>query len=166
MGCEIQSAKFLPHFVASLEDPNRPAGQFSFLLLAALIERNGSFFRRVVLPVTEGNGPHTQKHFEHDVRLLLHEVYDTLNTPNIVNSNLILSNRSLCSFKYLLTLLPCLSFLRTFRVSLLSVSVYFRNFCSTGNTFNPVNAQLNLICQLLALLGDQPFLHVRKIGVK
>jgi hypothetical protein len=109
--------KFLPHFVASLEDPNCPVGKFIFLLLAALIERNGSIVCRFVLPVIEGNGPHTQKHSEHDVRPLFHAVYDTLNTPNVVNSNLILSNSSFCGFKYLLTLL--FHFSGFFRVSFL-----------------------------------------------
>jgi len=37
------------HFVASLEVPNRPVGQFTFLLLAALIERTGSIVCRVEL---------------------------------------------------------------------------------------------------------------------
>jgi len=72
--------------VASFEDPNCPAEQFTFLLLAALIERNGSIVCRVVLPVIERNGPHTQKkHSGHDVRLLFHVVCDTLKSPNAVN---------------------------------------------------------------------------------
>ena len=121
--------------MASLEAPNSPVGQFTFLLLTALIERNGSIVCRVVLPVIEGNGPHTQKHSEHEARLLFHTVYDTRNTPNVVNSNLILSNSSFCGFKYLLTLISRLSFLRIFRVSFLSLSVYFSKRCPTGNAF-------------------------------
>jgi hypothetical protein len=31
---------------------------------------------------------------------------------------------------------------------------------------NPLNAELNLICHLLALLGAHPILHVSKIRVK
>jgi hypothetical protein len=31
--------------------------------------------------------------------------------------------------------------------------------------FNPLNAQLNLICHLLALLGAHPILHVSRIKV-
>jgi hypothetical protein len=32
--------------------------------------------------------------------------------------------------------------------------------------FNPLNAELNPICHLLALLGAHPILHIRRIGVK
>jgi hypothetical protein len=32
--------------------------------------------------------------------------------------------------------------------------------------FNPLNAELNPICHLLALLGTHHILHVRKMGVK
>jgi len=32
--------------------------------------------------------------------------------------------------------------------------------------FNPLNAKLNPICHLLALLGAHPFLHVSRIRVK
>jgi len=40
-------------------------------------------------------------------------------------------------------------------------------FSTTINTeyFNPLNAELNLICHLLALLGAHPILHVSRIGV-
>jgi hypothetical protein len=31
--------------------------------------------------------------------------------------------------------------------------------------FNPLNAELNTICQLLALLGARPILHVMRIRV-
>jgi len=34
------------------------------------------------------------------------------------------------------------------------------------NTFNPLNAKLNPICHLLALLGAHPILHVSRIRVK
>jgi len=34
------------------------------------------------------------------------------------------------------------------------------------NIFNPLNAELNPICYLLALLGAHPFLHVSRIRVK
>jgi hypothetical protein len=33
------------------------------------------------------------------------------------------------------------------------------------STFNPLNAQLNPICDLLALLGAHPILHVSRIRV-
>jgi len=36
----------------------------------------------------------------------------------------------------------------------------------TCNIFNPLNAELNPICHLLALLGVHHFLHVSKIRVK
>jgi hypothetical protein len=32
--------------------------------------------------------------------------------------------------------------------------------------FNPLNAELNPICHLLALLGSHPILHVSRIRVK
>jgi hypothetical protein len=32
--------------------------------------------------------------------------------------------------------------------------------------FNPLNAVLNPICHLLALLGDHPILHISRIRVK
>jgi len=44
------------------------------------------------------------------------------------------------------------------------------NLC--GNIFelrgfiNPLNAELNLVCHLLALLGAHPILHVSRIRVK
>jgi len=34
------------------------------------------------------------------------------------------------------------------------------------NLFNPLNAKLNPICHLLALLGAHPILHVSRIRVK
>jgi hypothetical protein len=34
------------------------------------------------------------------------------------------------------------------------------------NFFNPLNAELNSICHLLALLGAQPIFHVGRIRVK
>jgi hypothetical protein len=34
------------------------------------------------------------------------------------------------------------------------------------DTFNPLNAELNLICHLLALLGAHHILHVSRIRVK
>jgi hypothetical protein len=35
-----------------------------------------------------------------------------------------------------------------------------------GNQFNPLNAELNPVCHLLALLGAHPILHISKIRVK
>jgi hypothetical protein len=35
-----------------------------------------------------------------------------------------------------------------------------------GETINPLNAELNSICYLLALLGAHHFLHVSRIRVK
>jgi len=40
---------------------------------------------------------------------------------------------------------------------------FFRNL---GNSINPLNAELNPICYLLALLGAHHFLHVSRIRVK
>jgi len=37
---------------------------------------------------------------------------------------------------------------------------------SVALTFNPLNAELNPICYLLALLGAHHFLHVSRIEVK
>jgi hypothetical protein len=37
---------------------------------------------------------------------------------------------------------------------------------SLKNIFNPLNAELNLIHHLLALLGDHPILHVSRVRVK
>jgi hypothetical protein len=39
-------------------------------------------------------------------------------------------------------------------------------FSCMNETLNPVNAELNPICYLLALLGAHHFLHVRRIRVK
>ena len=36
----------------------------------------------------------------------------------------------------------------------------------TGSLFHPLNAELNPICHLLALLGAHPTLHVSRIRVK
>jgi len=42
----------------------------------------------------------------------------------------------------------------------------FNTFFMKWNTFNPLNAELNPICYLLALLGAHHFVHVSKIRVK
>jgi hypothetical protein len=45
----------------------------------------------------------------------------------------------------------------------------FRNFANVPkneNILNPLNAKLNPICHLLALLGAHPLLHVSRIRVK
>jgi hypothetical protein len=34
-----------------------------------------------------------------------------------------------------------------------------------ASLFNPENAELNSICQLLALLGTHPILHVSRMGL-
>jgi hypothetical protein len=39
-------------------------------------------------------------------------------------------------------------------------------FCLKSNYINPLNAKLNPICHLLALLGAHPILHVSRIWVK
>jgi hypothetical protein len=36
----------------------------------------------------------------------------------------------------------------------------------SADCFNPLNAELNPICHLLALLGAHPILHVSRIRVK
>ena len=53
----------------------------------------------------------------------------------------------------------------------LSESFHIRNGLRHGDTlvcilFNPLNAELNPICHLLALLGVHHFLHVSRIMVK
>ena len=58
---------------------------------------------------------------------------------------------------------------RTFIVNICSSSqlgffFHFRNFVCP--LFNPLNAELNPICHLLALLGAHHFLHVSRIRVK
>jgi hypothetical protein len=58
--------------------------------------------------------------------------------------------------------------------NLLSIKVaFFFFFIISGNIFlikalsiNPLNAELNAICYLLALLGAHPILHVSRIRVK
>jgi hypothetical protein len=45
----------------------------------------------------------------------------------------------------------------TYEEGLLMISYYLTN---------PLNAELNLICQLLAILGAHPILHVSRIRVK
>ena len=54
-------------------------------------------------------------------------------------------------------------------VTVLSFSVMSQNiYChrlSKYSTFNPLNAELNPICYLLALLGARHFLHVSRIRV-
>ena len=41
----------------------------------------------------------------------------------------------------------------------------FSEYCDMHPSCNPLNAQLNPICHLLALLGACPFLHISKIRV-
>jgi len=43
--------------------------------------------------------------------------------------------------------------------------VYFKKYKKSGK-FNPLNAELNPICHLLALLGAHHILHVGRIRVK
>jgi hypothetical protein len=43
---------------------------------------------------------------------------------------------------------------------------YFLSFVPFTTIFNPSNAELNLICHLLALLGAHSILHVSRIRVK
>jgi len=47
---------------------------------------------------------------------------------------------------------------------------YFKTGLKASHTrcivFNPLNAELNPICHLLALLGAHPILHVSRIRVK
>jgi len=40
------------------------------------------------------------------------------------------------------------------------------NICSRNMVFNPLNAELNPICHLMALLGSHRILHVSRIRVK
>ena len=56
---------------------------------------------------------------------------------------------------------PVAKFLLTVTLTYYSLSL---TLCS--NIFNPLNAELNPICHLLALLGVHHFLHVSKIRVK
>jgi hypothetical protein len=74
----------------------------------------------------------------HDVRLLFRAVYDTLNTTNVVNSNIILSNNSFfLRFEVRIdTHIMSFLFLRIFLVSFLSVFLYLKkNFCPIWNAF-------------------------------
>ena len=61
------------------------------------------------------------------------------------------------AFRRRLVLWPCIHGIQTLR---------FSNRAFFGNTFNPLNAELNPICHLLALLGVHHFLHVSRIRVK
>ena len=47
-----------------------------------------------------------------------------------------------------------------------SFKLFKRPFPGFLNNFNPLNAELNPICYLLALLGAHHFLHVSRIRVK
>ena len=47
-----------------------------------------------------------------------------------------------------------------------SQSLYRLSFWAHNNCFNPLNAELNPICHLLALLGTHPILHIGRIKVK
>jgi hypothetical protein len=47
--------------------------------------------------------------------------------------------------------------------SFISQNMHF--VCIHMTEFNPLNIELNSICQLLALLGAHPFLHVSRIRV-
>ena len=80
--------------MASLEDPNCPVGQTTFLLLSALIAGNCSVVCRVLLPVIGGNVPHTQ-----NTPNMTPDCCSPFNTPNVVNSNLILSSSSFLRFQ-------------------------------------------------------------------
>jgi len=40
------------------------------------------------------------------------------------------------------------------------------SFVSLTSQINPLNAELNLICHLLALLGAHPILHLSRVRVK
>jgi len=89
--------------VAILEVSDRSVGQFTFLLLAALIERTGSIICRVELPVIEGNGPHTHTHTHKNTPNMTSDCCFTtlLIHQNVVNSNLILPNRKFLWFQVL-----------------------------------------------------------------
>ena len=56
----------------------------------------------------------------------------------------------------------------TLRVSTRLFSTYMQQTYNMiiKNTFNPLNAELNPICHLLALLGTHHILHVSRIRVK
>ena len=61
---------------------------------------------------------------------------------------------------------PCISLnVRCTKKYLNKTQGYPQLFCSMGQVFNPLNAKLNPICYLLALLAHH-FLHVSRIRVK
>jgi hypothetical protein len=45
-------------------------------------------------------------------------------------------------------------------------NTYFKQHISFTRFFNPLNAELNFICHLLALVGVHHILHVSRIRVK
>jgi hypothetical protein len=45
------------------------------------------------------------------------------------------------------------------------ISVWVRSVCQKEALFNPVNAELNPICHLLALLGTHHILYIRRVRV-
>jgi hypothetical protein len=51
------------------------------------------------------------------------------------------------------------------RIFEVSCSLYIHNTASHTKICNPLNAELNSICHLLALLGAHPILHVSRIRV-
>ena len=55
---------------------------------------------------------------------------------------------------------------RTARIRWRYTSVFWCKVSVTFNRFNPLKAELNLICYLLGLLGAHHFLHVSRIRVK
>jgi len=51
-------------------------------------------------------------------------------------------------------------------LSILRNSLLFTTSFAVDLMFNPLNAELNPICHMLALLGAHPLLHVSRIRVK
>ena len=52
-----------------------------------------------------------------------------------------------------------------FKISSFSVQTILTFFIKHAPQFHPLNAELNPICLLLALLGAHPILHISKIRV-
>ena len=55
--------------------------------------------------------------------------------------------------------------INTFFVSLFTISPVFCKYCCNNQVIYPLNAELNPICHLLALLGAHHILHVCRIRV-
>ena len=99
----------------------------------------------------------------------------------LVNTEPVFSSRSLPQFLWNITVVVYVTLLAKVKFFIYFASVFGDSFRSFSyivmvfvshsrlihwETFNPLNAELNPICHLLALLGVHHFLHVSRIKVK